>query len=872
MFVASRARCRPHVDGSDVTEPAVARRLAALRLAARPTRHAAAGRAVRPADDPTVVARRRHLPGLRPELRRRQRRRHRRPRRRPVAAALPARPRRRRDLVHAVVRLAARRRRLRRRRLPGDRPGVRHARRGRGADRRGARARDPDDHRRRPEPRLRPARLVPGRPRRRPGLARARALLVPPGPGRRTATSRRPAGRRSSRAPTWTRTTNPDGTPGEWYLHLFTAEQPDLNWDHPDVRARARGRSCASGSTAAPPASASTRRRCWSRTRRCPRSRRPGAGRAPAPRPRRAPRHLPRAGGRSPTRTPATRVLVGEVWLPDIDRFARYLRPDELHTAFNFDFMARPWDADEPARVDRRDARRARAGRRAGDLGALEPRRHPARSPATAARTPRSPSRASGSGRRPTSSSAGAGPGPPRCSPRPCPARSTSTRATSSGSTRSRTCRSTDPGPDARPLRRHRPGRDGCRVPLPWAGDEPPFGFSPAGAPRPSRGCRQPAHWAGLTVEAAGGRPGLDAQPVPGGAAHPPRRARPRRRPARPGCRRAGDVLAFAPRRPASSSVTNLSGARRAAAAPRAVLLASADVVGGHLPPDATVWLRPDRRTTPRTQRGGARRRAMRSSDGPEQRRRASTRCMPEHHGPRRTNERRETMTISTPTPATARLRRGGGRRARSSPPAAAPREPAPSPPAGRQRRGSAAPSAAAHEPVTITVGVLRPGATQEAVDALNLQISEFEAKYPWITVEPEEYNWTAPTFTAALAGRHAAGRLHDPVHRRQGPDRPAPDRRTSTRASARSATPTSSTRTCSSTARTPTARSTPSRPQAYGMSLTYNRTLFTQAGLDPTSRRRRGTRSAPPPRRSPTRPASPATPRWPPRTPAAGS
>ena len=36
---------------------------------------------------------------------------------------------------------------------------------------------------------------------------------------------------------TWTRTTNPDGTPGEWYLHLFTPQQPDLNWNHPDVRA-----------------------------------------------------------------------------------------------------------------------------------------------------------------------------------------------------------------------------------------------------------------------------------------------------------------------------------------------------------------------------------------------------------------------------------------------------------------------------------------------------------------------------------------------------------------------------------------------------------------------------------------------------------
>jgi alpha-glucosidase len=33
----------------------------------------------------------------------------------------------------------------------------------------------------------------------------------------------------------WTRTSNPDGTPGEWYLHLFTPEQPDLNWQNAEV-------------------------------------------------------------------------------------------------------------------------------------------------------------------------------------------------------------------------------------------------------------------------------------------------------------------------------------------------------------------------------------------------------------------------------------------------------------------------------------------------------------------------------------------------------------------------------------------------------------------------------------------------------------
>lgn len=35
----------------------------------------------------------------------------------------------------------------------------------------------------------------------------------------------------------WERVIEPDGTPGQWYLHLFAKEQPDWNWDHPDVHA-----------------------------------------------------------------------------------------------------------------------------------------------------------------------------------------------------------------------------------------------------------------------------------------------------------------------------------------------------------------------------------------------------------------------------------------------------------------------------------------------------------------------------------------------------------------------------------------------------------------------------------------------------------
>ena len=58
--------------------------------------------------------------------------------------------------------------------------------------------------------------------------------------------------------PAWTRTVDADGAPGEWYLHLFTSEQPDWNWSHPEVGAPSSRTCLRIGSTAGSTASAST--------------------------------------------------------------------------------------------------------------------------------------------------------------------------------------------------------------------------------------------------------------------------------------------------------------------------------------------------------------------------------------------------------------------------------------------------------------------------------------------------------------------------------------------------------------------------------------------------------------------------------------
>ena len=210
---------------------------------------------------------------------------------------------------------------------------------------------------------------------------------------------------------------------------------------------------------------------------------------------------------------PGTRVLVGELWLADIDRFAKYLRPDELHTAFNFDFMARPWRADDlRASIDATLAAHAPVGAPAtwvlSNHDVTRPVTRYGRADTSFAFRRKRFGVSHGRGPRTTG-----GPAPPPCSRRPCPGRSTSTRATSSASTRSRS-----PSTEIQDPMHDRsggidPGRDGCRVPLPWSGTAAPFGFSPDDADAPP--VADPAGPLGRPDgRGRGGRPRLDAQPL----------------------------------------------------------------------------------------------------------------------------------------------------------------------------------------------------------------------------------------------------------------------------------------------------------------------------------------------------------------------
>lgn len=365
--------------------------------------------------------------------------------------------------------------------------------------------------------------------------------------------------------PAWTRVVEPDGTPGQWYLHLFDSSQPDFDWTNEEVREEFRrilrfwldrgvdgfrvdvahgmikadglpdylppaeggsmggaggvvgatGGAAATGVDAASVGVAASGGHAASgsvATLAAPGA--VGVALEPA---------ISDEGDGAPywgqdgvheiyrdwrallDTYPGERILAAEAWVDPLPRVAKWVRPDEMHQAFNFAYLETPWNADALRRVI--DASLAAFGAVGAPstwvLSNHDVVRHATRLSVTEANPqghglgPRSkglPAYEPGL-RRARAATAlmlalpgssylyqGEELGLPEVIHLPDDARQDPTWFRTGG---------------------ERYGRDGCRVPIPWEGTEPSYGFGPTDA----SWLPQPAQWASLARDAQRGVP-----------------------------------------------------------------------------------------------------------------------------------------------------------------------------------------------------------------------------------------------------------------------------------------------------------------------------------------------------------------------------
>ncbi|GAA2372602.1 alpha-amylase [Gordonia sihwensis] len=294
--------------------------------------------------------------------------------------------------------------------------------------------------------------------------------------------------------PAWTRIVEPDGRPGQWYLHLFAPEQPDLNWNNPEVLADLQ-----------------TTMRFWldrgidgfridvahgmAKPDGLPDLEHPAEVLLHSdddPRFNNEAVHdIHRAIRSVMDEYPGT-FNVGEVWVRSNEAFSRYVRPDELHLGFNFRLATAGFDADE---IKEAITESLAATASVGAVPTWTLSNHDVPREVTRYQ----PTGEAADGRTPDDLLA-------------------------IGTIRARAMIMVElalPGtvfiyngaelglpnvdlPDdalVDPVWENSGhtdrGRDGCRVPLPWEGTEPPFGFSS----RSDTWLPIPADWAALTVE-----------------------------------------------------------------------------------------------------------------------------------------------------------------------------------------------------------------------------------------------------------------------------------------------------------------------------------------------------------------------------------
>lgn len=298
----------------------------------------------------------------------------------------------------------------------------------------------------------------------------------------------------------WQRVTEADGTPGQWYLHIFDATQPDFDWNNEEVQEEfrsilrfwldrgvdgfrvdvAHGMIKTEGlPDYTPPTDADSM----------------GGGESNVPYWGQDGVHeIYRDWHKVLAEYDGDRALCGEAWMPTLKETALWVRPDEMHQTFNFPYLMTAWDAKALGDVIREslDAFGAVGAPSTWVLSNHDVVRHATRLALTienpqgegiGPNTPDKPDKAIGLARARAATTLmlalpgsaylyqGEELGLPEAMEIPDEYRQDPTWFRTNG---------------------ERYGRDGCRVPLPWEAEAPAFGFNDTGL----SWLPQPADWA----------------------------------------------------------------------------------------------------------------------------------------------------------------------------------------------------------------------------------------------------------------------------------------------------------------------------------------------------------------------------------------
>ena len=160
--------------------------------------------------------------------------------------------------------------------------------------------------------------------------------------------------------PAWERTDD-----GEWYFHLFDPSQPDLNWEHAEVRAEFDSilrfwLDLGADGVRVDVAHGMVKDFSFGDFAGRPQRFDSGASRVGHPFWDRDGVHEITRGFRRVIDAYDDRMMVAEARVPP-DRLPLYLRPDEYHQSFNFDLLDAPWSAHRFAEVIGQSCRAAAA-------------------------------------------------------------------------------------------------------------------------------------------------------------------------------------------------------------------------------------------------------------------------------------------------------------------------------------------------------------------------------------------------------------------------------------------------------------------------------------------------------------------------------